>query len=163
MSADATDVGLARRIANLYSSDPEFAAAKPIPAITAVAEQPGLLPAEIMRTVIEGYSDRPALGQRAVEIVTDPRNGRRTLQLLPELETITYKDLGHRVAALTSALFDADVEPGDRICILGFTSVDYTVIDMTTISLGAVSVPLQAQSANRVRLPPADRYSSRDL
>jgi fatty acid CoA ligase FadD9 len=38
------------------------------------------------------------------------------------------------------------VHPGDRVAILGFASVDYTVIDMATISLGAVSVPLQTSA-----------------
>lgn len=151
MSGETPESPLAQRIVNLYASDPQFAAARPIPAVTAVAERHGLPPAEIMRTVMEGYSDRPALGQRAVEVVTDPYTGRATLRLLPRFETITYSELGDRVAALTSAL--SCVRPRDRICILGFSSVEYTVIDMTTISLEAVSVPLQANApAAQLRL-----------
>ena len=39
-----------------------------------------------------------------------------------------------------------DVEPGDRVAILGFTSVDYTIIDMALALCGAVSVPLQTSA-----------------
>ena len=35
---------------------------------------------------------------------------------------------------------------GDRVALLGFTSVDYTCLDMALIALGAVSVPLQTSA-----------------
>ncbi len=151
MSADTREERLERRIADLYVTDQQFADAKPNPEISAAIEQPGLPLAEAVRTVMEGYSDRPAVGQRAVEFVTDPQSGRTTAKVLPRFETITYGEVWSRVGALTSALFD--VLPGDRICILGFTSVDYTVIDLTTVTLGAVSVPLQT-SAPTTQLRP---------
>ncbi|MGO4445738.1 carboxylic acid reductase [Mycobacterium sp. 2YAF39] len=151
MSTDTREARLARRISDLYANDPQFAAAKPDPAISAAIEQPGLPLADAARTVMEGYSDRPAVGQRAVEFVTDPQSGRTTAKVLPHFETISYGDLWNRVEALTSAL--SDVLPGDRISVLGFTSVDYTVIDLTTVTLGAVSVPLQT-SAPTTQLQP---------
>ncbi len=151
MSADTREERLERRIADLYVTDQQFADAKPNPEISAAIEQPGLPLAEAARTVMEGYSDRPAVGQRAVEFVTDPQSGRTTAKVLPHFETISYGEVWSRVGALTSALFD--VLPGDRICILGFTSVDYTVIDLTTVTLGAVSVPLQT-SAPTTQLRP---------
>ncbi len=131
----------ARRIADLYAKDQQFAAAKPNETVSAAIEQPGLPLIEIMRTVTEGYSNRPALGERAVEFVADPASGRTSVQLLPRFVTITYGELWVRVGALTTAL--SMVRLGDQICILGFTSVDHTVIDMATIPLGLVSVPLQ--------------------
>ena len=143
MSTDTRDERLARRISDLYATDPQFAAAKPDPAVSEAIEQPGLPLAEIVRTVMEGYADRPALGERAVEFISDPQ-GRTTSRLLPHFDTITYRELWDRVNALTSAV--ADVHPGDRVAILGFASVDYTVIDMATIPLGAVSVPLQTSA-----------------
>ena len=130
MSADTREERLARRIADLYATDPQFAAAKPIQAIAEAIEQPGLPLAEIVRTVMEGYADRPAVGQRAIEFINDPDSGRTTAKLLPQFETITYSELWDRVGALASAM--SNVRPGDRVCILGFTSVDYTVVDMAT-------------------------------
>ncbi|WP_099039630.1 carboxylic acid reductase [Mycobacterium neglectum] len=144
MSADTREERLERRIASLYLTDQQFADAKPNREISTAIEVPGLPLSEAVRTVMEGYSDRPAVGQRAVEFVTDPQTGRTTAEVLPRFETFSYGEVWSRVGALTNAL--SDVHPGDRICILGFTSVDYTVIDLTTVALGAVSVPLQTSA-----------------
>ena len=38
------------------------------------------------------------------------------------------------------------MQPGDRVAILGFTSIDYTTVDMALLRLGAVSVPLQTSA-----------------
>ena len=90
---------LERRIEDLTANDPQFAAAKPDPAVAAALEQPGLRLPQIVQTVLEGYADRPALGQRAVEFVKDPKTGRTSLELLPRFDTITYRELGDRVGA----------------------------------------------------------------
>ena len=121
---------------------------RPDPAVAAALEQPGLRLPQIIQTVLDGYADRPALGQRAVEFVTDPKTGRTSLELLPRFETITYRELGDRIAARwTRALTNDSVQAGDRVCVLGFTSVDYTTIDMALGQIGAVSVPLQTSAA----------------
>lgn len=39
------------------------------------------------------------------------------------------------------------VRPGDRVCVLGFNSVDYATIDIALGTIGAVSVPLQTSAA----------------
>ena len=38
------------------------------------------------------------------------------------------------------------MRPGDRVAMLGFTSVDYTTVDMALVQIGAVSVPLQTSA-----------------
>lgn len=140
---------LARRITQLAATDPQFAAARPDPAVVAALE--GLAGqtrlAQIVRTVFDGYADRPALGQRAVEFVTDPATGRTVASLLPRYDTITYGELADRVRAAAAALVAGAVRPGDRVAVLGFTSVDYTVIDVALGQIGAVSVPLQTSAA----------------
>jgi fatty acid CoA ligase FadD9 len=151
MSTDNREARFERRLADLYSDDAEFAAAKPDHAVSEAAAQPGLRLPDVVRTVMEGYADRPALAQRAVEYVTE--SGRTTAKLLPHFDTITYGELWDRVQALGAALRDQPVKPGDRIAILGFTSVDYTVVDVVTTQLGAVSVPLQT-SAPQAQLQP---------
>ena len=45
------------------------------------------------------------------------------------------------------------MSPGDRVAVLGFTSVDYTTIDIALGHLGAVSVPLQTSAAITQLLP----------
>jgi fatty acid CoA ligase FadD9 len=149
MSTDNRDERLARRMADLYATDPQFADARPNEAITAAINQPGLRMPEIVRTVMEGYADRPALGRRAVHFVTDPQTGRTSLQLLPRFDTITYREVWDRVGRIAGALAGDSahpVRPGDRVAVLGFTSIDYTTIDLASIQLGAVSVPLQTSA-----------------
>ncbi|TGD86574.1 NAD-dependent epimerase/dehydratase family protein [Mycolicibacterium sp. CH28] len=147
MPTDTREVRFEQRVADLHATDPQFAAAAPDPAVTAAAGNPVLSLPEIINTVFDGYADRPALGQRAVRLVEDPRSGRTTAELLPAFETITYRQLRDRVRALAAAWADNPVRVGDRVAILGFTSVDYTTVDLALTQLGAVSVPLQTSAA----------------
>ena len=78
----ATDIREERRqrcIADLAATDPQFAAACPDPAVTAAVEQPDLRLPQIIRTVMGGHLERPALGQRVVEFLTDPQFHQRRL------------------------------------------------------------------------------------
>ncbi|MDT5398298.1 MAG: fatty acid CoA ligase FadD9 [Mycobacterium sp.] len=145
MSIDSREARLEHRIADLYSNDEQFAAAKPDQAVAEAAEQPGLRLPDVVRVVMEGYADRPALGQRAVEFVTGA-DGRTTADLLPRFDTVTYGQLWERVRAAAAALNGQPVQSGDRVAILGFTSVDYAVVDTALTQLGAVSVPLQTSA-----------------
>ncbi|MDT5346834.1 MAG: fatty acid CoA ligase FadD9, partial [Mycobacterium sp.] len=130
MSTSTREERFARRIEDHYVNDAQFAAAKPSEAVAEAVERPGLGLPEIIDTIMEGYADRPALGQRAVRLVTDP-SGRTTVVSVPRFETITYRRLWDRVNAFAGALSAEDaVRPGDRVCVLGFTSVDYTTIDI---------------------------------
>ncbi|WP_415624489.1 carboxylic acid reductase [Mycobacterium xenopi] len=144
---DTREDQLERRIAALTADDPQFAAARPDEAVATAVQRPGLRLPEVIETVLQGYADRPALGQRAVEFVKDPNTGRTSAHLLPRFDTITYRELADRVGALASAWAREAVSPGDRVAILGFTSVDYTTIDVTLARIGAVSVPLQTSAA----------------
>ncbi len=145
---------LARRIEDLYVNDPQFAAAKPSEAIAQAIERPGVKLSQVIQTVMEGYADRPALGRRAVQLVTDSTTGRSALQLLPHFDTVTYRELWDRTGAFATALTETrSVQAGDRVCVLGFTSVDYTVIDVALSRMAAVAVPLQT-SASVTQLQP---------
>ena len=145
---DNRDERLARRIAELYASDEQFRAARPLDEISAAIQQPGMRLAQIVQTVLEGYADRPALGQRAREFVTDDATGHTTARLLPRFDTITYRELWTRAGAVASAWqhTPAQVGAGDFVAIMGFASTDYTTLDLACIRLGAVSVPLQTSA-----------------
>ncbi|BDE13575.1 MULTISPECIES: carboxylic acid reductase [Mycobacterium] len=147
MSNITNEERIARRAEELIANDPQFAAAQPDPAVAAALEQPGKRLPQVLQTVLTGYADRPALGQRAVEFVTSQATGRTELALLPHFDTITYRELGERIDAVGRALTADSVQIGDRVCVLGFTSVDYTTIDMALGSIGAVSVPLQTSAS----------------
>ncbi len=152
MSIDTQD-RLERRAEEFAANDPQFAAARPDEAVTAAIENAGPRLPQVVKVVLEGYSDRPALAQRAVELVKDPQTGRTSAKLLPWFDTITYGELADRVDAVSRALADGVVAAGDRVCVLGFTSVDYTSIDIALGRIGAVSVPLQTSAAIGQLLP----------
>ena len=153
MSTMTPDERLDRRVEDLTANDPQFAAVRPDPAVEAALKQPGLRLPQVIRTVLEGYADRPALAQRVVEYVEDPSTGRTRLELVPRFETLSYRELSERVAALGRAWAGDAMHPGDRVCVLGFNSVDYATIDMALATIGAVSVPLQT-SASLTSLQP---------
>jgi fatty acid CoA ligase FadD9 len=149
MPSDTREERLERRIADVYANDRQFADARPSWPISAAIGQPGLRLPQIVRTVMEGYADRPALAQRAIQLVTDPQTGRTSVDLLPRFETTSYRELWDRVGAVATALAGGPsplVRPGDRVCVLGFTSVDYTIIDVGLVLTGAVCVPLQTSA-----------------
>ena len=123
-----------------------------IRAITAAISGPDVLLADAIRTVMTGYADRPALGQRAVEFVKDA-SGRTVAEYQPRFDTITYGETWNRVRALADSLAGNPVHPGDRVATLGFTSADYAVVDLALSLTGAVSVPLQT-SAPMTQLHP---------
>ena len=152
MSIDVQD-RLKRRAEEFAANDPQFAAARPDEAVSAAIENAGPRLPQAVKAVLEGYSDRPALAQRAVELVKDPQTGRTSAKLLPWFDTITYGELADRVDAVSRALADGVVAAGDRVCVLGFTSVDYTSIDIALGRIGAVSVPLQTSAAISQLLP----------
>lgn len=147
MSTDIAQERRARRIQELCASDPQFSAARPDEAVSVAIELPGLRLAQLVQTLMHGYAERPALGRRATQLVKDPETGRTAAELLPRFDTITYRELWQRAGAVASAWTSKPVRPGDRVCVLGFASIDYTVIDVALIRLGAVTVPLQASAA----------------
>jgi len=148
------DGRLARRVAGFYDSDPQFRAAAPLPEVIEAACTPDLRLTQIFETIVEGYGDRPALGQRARESVTDA-TGRTSLQLLPRFETISYREVWDRVRAIASAWRHDPAHPvtvGDLVATVGFSSADYLVVDMVCAYLGLVTVPLQHNaSVSRLR------------
>ncbi|WP_280409918.1 carboxylic acid reductase [Nocardia brasiliensis] len=148
MATDSRSDRLRRRIAQLFAEDEQVKAAVPDQEVVEAIRAPGLHLSQIMATVMERYADRPAVGQRAIEPVTE--SGRTTYRLLPEFETLTYRELWARVRAVAAAWHGDPERPlraGDFVALLGFTSIDYGTLDLANIHLGLVTVPLQSGAA----------------
>jgi fatty acid CoA ligase FadD9 len=143
--ANAREARLQRRFDKLTSGDAQLIAAQPDRAVTAALDVPGVLLTDVIRTAMNGYADRPALGQRAVGFVTDA-SGRTVAELQPRFDTLTYRETWARVRALADALAGHPVQPGDCVATLGFTSADYAIVDMALSLAGAVAVPLQTSA-----------------
>ncbi|MFD5463809.1 carboxylic acid reductase [Kitasatospora sp. NPDC127059] len=120
------------------------------PAVLATLRDRGTVLPQAVAAVMAEYADRPALGERVREPVTDPATGRTELRLLPHYTTVSYAELWERAGAV-AAEWAADAEhpvaEGDFVAIHGFTSVDYAVLDLACLRAGAVSVPLQHSSS----------------
>ncbi|PPJ17620.1 oxidoreductase [Nocardia nova] len=134
-----------RRLAAAMADD-EVRAAWPDADVSAALARPGLRLAELVDTVMTAYADRPAVGQRAGEIVVDAE-GRRVRRLLPRFETLSYRQLWSRAGALASAWQAGGLRAGDFVCTVGFVSSDYVTVDLAGVRLGTVAVPLQATAA----------------
>ncbi|MFX0576255.1 carboxylic acid reductase [Nocardia nepalensis] len=149
MLSDSRMERLVGRITDLYTAHQDIRDARPDPEIFAAVREPGLGPSRIAELVMTGYADRPALGHRVSEPTTDD-SGRRTPRLLPEFTTITYGELWARVGTIAAAWHHDPENPlraGDFVAMLGFTSADYTALDLACLYLGAVAVPLQASAS----------------
>jgi fatty acid CoA ligase FadD9 len=134
------------RLERLRAADPQFRNSFPLETIAATKREPGLRLAQVVQIVMEGYADRPALGQRGREVVTD-RTGRKTLKLLPRFDTVTYRDLWTRARAVAGEWHNDSTHPlraGDFVCVLGIASPDYAALLLASIHVGAVIVPLPA-------------------
>lgn len=138
------------RIDDLRTTDAQFADAFPLPAVVEAVSKPGLPVSKMLATVMEGYAERPAAGQRVRTPVTDDATGRTTFELRPEFETVTYGQLWARASALAAQWHHDPIDPlvsGEVVALLGFTGIDYTAIELACIRVGAVSVPLQTSAS----------------
>lgn len=87
------------------------------------------LPQVIERT-FAAFADRPAFATR------EGQPGASYVEL-------TYAQVWRRVRALAAA-WQGEVDPGEFVAILGFTSPDFVTVDLATTLLGVTNVPLQA-------------------
>ncbi|ADG99338.1 thioester reductase domain protein [Segniliparus rotundus DSM 44985] len=117
-----------QKIEELTAADPQFAAAVPDQEVVAAVSDPTLSFTRYLDTLMRGYADRPALAHRVGD----------------GYATISYGELWSRVGAIAAAWSADGLEPGDFVATIGFTSPDYTALDLAATRSGLVSVPLQA-------------------
>src|ERR1700761_8876450 len=146
LSGDSQRERVARRAVELFDIDAQFRVAAPLPEVIEAACAPRLRLTQVLETIVEGYADRPAVGQRVRELVTEADTGRTSARLLPRFDTISYRELWDRVRAIAGAWRHDPAHPvtaGDVVATVGFASTDYLVVDMVCAYLGMVTVPLQ--------------------
>lgn len=133
------------RLLELAGRDQQLRAAIPDPTVEAALSRPGLSYRQAITTVLEGYSERPALGAREYELMRDTASGRVERGYLPRFQTLSYAGLHDRIKCLVSAWRhhpQIRVEPGEFVCTLGFGGVGYVTADLACALRRAVSVPL---------------------
>ena len=107
--------------------------------------------AQVVQIVMEGYADRPALGQRARELVTNSANGRKTLRLLPRSENHHIpRAVGGGGARLpASGTMTANIRSRRAISVPypGFRQPGLRhALNEASIHLGATIVPLRRRA-----------------
>src|SRR3954453_22719128 len=60
---------------------------------------------------------------------------------------VTYAQVGEAVREIGLGLIELGIEPGDRVCILSTTRIEWTYCDFAISSAGAVVVPVYATNS----------------
>lgn len=140
----------ARRVMEMAETDVELQALMPDLDVLAQITAKGQLYEQVLEHALLGYGDRPALGERDLEVVIDPTTGRNLRGYLPTFSTVTYRELRRRVHALAEVWRRHPVhrvQPDDFVVILGFAGIDFATLDMATAYARATDVPLQTTLA----------------
>lgn len=132
----------------LAETDPQINALQPNPDCIEAINQEGLSLNDLIETLFEFYSARPALGERRYTMVQDPNNNRWVRDYQADFVTTSYGELQTRVKNLANAWRyhpEHRVAPDEFVCIIGFSGLDYVTADLACIYAQTVSVPLQAE------------------
>lgn len=96
-----------------------------------------------------GNGFEPAADASLYAIVAEAaqRNPERHTLAAGEDMPLTCAEFDTRVRALASALLDREVAAGDRVVILGRTSLEWALLDCAVLAIGAVVVPVYPTSS----------------
>jgi fatty acid CoA ligase FadD9 len=140
----------AQRALALARTDPQIAAMMPIEAFQVEARKPGMSFSDVIAMYLNGYADRPMVGERGYEIARDPETDRNVRRHFPRYAMRTYREIREDVEALACALQHHPqhrLNVDEFVCILGFSGADYLTIELATVYLQGVTVPLQSSLA----------------
>jgi long-chain acyl-CoA synthetase len=87
--------------------------------------------ADLVGLAAERYSDEVAARRKADDAWVD----------------VTFREVGERVREIALGLVDLGVQPGERVCILSTTRVEWTYCDFAIASAGGVVVPIYATNS----------------
>ncbi|MFK7730001.1 MAG: thioester reductase domain-containing protein [Pseudomonadales bacterium] len=137
----------ADRVLELTKNDPQLKQHMPrVDLWEALADDSVPLATNIDR-LMEGYGDRPALGEREYTLEDTEGNGQLTRRYGPGFNTVSYAEFRHRVRSIASAWRTEGsfyVSPDEFVCMMGFAGVDYSALDVACLYTQTVSVPVQA-------------------
>lgn len=105
---------------------------------------------ELLETVFDGYAGRPALGERDYGIAIDPATGSSTIRYQDSYKTISYGQLQRQIHCLASAWQNHPIHrvaPDEFVCIFGFASADFLIVDFACYYTHAITVPLQSSTS----------------
>jgi len=93
------------RVLDLAKKDPSIGNLMPDPTVYDAAAEEGLSQDKVIDAILEGYADRPALGERTYVAHNDEASGEVSRQYQMDFNTITYRAFQEKIkAANTSAM-----------------------------------------------------------
>lgn len=140
-----------QKLQTLIETDPQLAALVPIESVGESICAPGQSLDQAMDKAFDGYADRPALGSRDYDIAHPTETKKRTRSYKPSFKTITYAQLQKRIHNVANAWTSHPthgVKPDERVCIFGFTSAEFAILDFSTAYVHAITVPMQVGAAH---------------
>ena len=147
------------RLVTLSESDPELKKIIPDPAVRDAVCVEGLPLDRMIQILFSNYDDRPALGERSYDIVTDDA-GKHRRSYLPAFNTVSYAELLSRIEAVASAWRHHSaclLKTDEFVCTIGFSGIEFFILDTACIFTQTVAVPMQTTMAETDR---RDVYSS---
>ena len=141
----------AQRVLDLAANDAQLQELLPDEEVMAQIARKDQTLAGIVEAMLDGYATRPALGERAYDVVTE-ESGRTSRALRPEFETVTYGELGRRARAIATVWRQDEgwqVAPGQTVCFFGFASTDFVALDLACMLAQGMAVPLQTTLAGQ--------------
>ena len=140
----------ALRLVELGKKDPQIGALYPDKTLIKKAREKELSLGQVMDVFLEGYKDRPALGERSYEVITEASTKKTVRNYLPAYTTISYGALNKRIKAVSMAWrthTQCAVQPGDFVMIMGFGDVDFFTLDAACAFSNAITVPVQSSTS----------------
>ena len=81
----------------------------------------------------------------------------------PDAPRLSYRELGERVTAVTGALIEAGVEPGDRVALWAPNGCEWVLIALGALGAGAALVPVSMRFTGSEALDVIARSGARAL
>lgn len=141
---------LSKSIQSLIDRDPEIASLVPVESVRQAICMPGQRLERMIDNVLEGYAERTAVGTRDYVIVKNSATGENKRKYKANFKTLTYAQLQARIHGVAKTWQHHPihgVKPDEFVCIFGFTSVDFAVLDLATVYAHAITVPMQSSTS----------------
>lgn len=110
----------------------------------------GLTLDQIISIYLEGYAERPALGERSYEVVEDTDSKKSIRRYMSDFKTISYGELHDRIKAIAMAWRvhpHCLVKPDEFVMIMGFADIDFASLDIACAFAKSTTVPVQSSTS----------------
>ena len=138
------------RVMELSAKDEQISQLIPDNSIREKAMEAGFTLDRVVGTFLDGYADRPALGERTYKVIKDLQSNKKIRKYLPSYSTISYQEFHDQIKAIAMAWRthpECRVQPDEFVLIMGFADIGFASIDIACTYAKATSVPVQSSTS----------------